>query len=118
MCKWFLEFLIFQSGYFDFFSSQPRPFAAKFWLNGRTAKINILSAIQFSIVSKPVQLCTQFYQFKSMCFPISTNTLIFIKCFTFIGMRINFINLNLNLIRKFFNLGKGLFRHKGWEKLD
>ena len=54
--------------------------------------INITSAIQFS---KPVQLCTQFYQFKSICFPISTITLIFIKCIAFIDMRIHFYKSNL-----------------------
>ena len=40
-----------------------------------------------------IVVCTQLYQFRSICFQISTVTLIFIKCFAFIDMRINFLNL-------------------------
>ena len=32
-------------GYFNFFSSRPRPFLAKLWLHGRTAEIKSLLVV-------------------------------------------------------------------------
>ena len=61
-------------------------------------------------------ICNQFYQFNSIWFSISTITLIFIKCFAFIDMRINFyksksnLNKSFLLFNKFLNL-KNLMRN-------